>query len=110
MIFTKTVLISAEEIKNYNGILDGTVEWPTTVGHKDAILVASIDFDDGWEIDVNICKGESTPYVDAILFRDGAEIYTWEIAKAIDGEWEVDLGGARRSERLVFKLYIQEEE
>ncbi len=108
MIFTETVLLSAEDIKRYNGILDGTVAWPDDLPeHTETILAASVHFGDLWEMDVSICPGEPTPFVDAVLFHDGCECYAWDISEVIHGEWQVVLGD---DIGRAFKLEIRAEE
>lgn len=94
MIFTETVEMSLEDIKRYDGIINGTIAWPSTWPDRyETISVLTVNFGDGWEADVNICSGDPTPYVDAILFHDGCEVYLWEITENIVGEWQCVLGG-----------------
>lgn len=94
MIFTETRELPLADIQRFNGILDGTIKWPSTWPDRyETIEVLSVNFGDGWEIDINICFGEPTPYVDAVLFENGCEVYAWEIAEDIVGEWQVVLDG-----------------
>lgn len=94
MIFTEIRELPLADIQHFQSILDGETPWPTDRLYDDEMITAvTVNFGDGWEIDVNIVKGEPTPYVDAILFHDGHEVYTWEIAEDITGEWSVVLDG-----------------
>ena len=72
----------------------------------ETIEVATVAFGDLWEMDVNICHGEPTPFVDAVLFHDGSEVYAWDISEEITGEWQVVIGEENRA----FKLEIRAEE
>lgn len=94
MIYTKTVEIPIDDIKRLQSIVDGTIPFPTDNSYVDEIIcVSSFDFGDGWEIDINIVKGEPTPYIDAILYHNSCEVYGWELSEEITGEWSVVLGG-----------------
>lgn len=94
MIFTETREIPEADLVRLQAIIDGKSPWPErTLYAEDIISVLAIEFGDGWEMDINIVKGEPTPYVDAILFHDGSEVYTWEIRERVTGCWELVLGG-----------------
>lgn len=108
MIFTETRELPEADIKYFQSILDGETPWPTDRPYDDEMITAvTVDFGYGWEIDVNIVKGEPTPYVDAILFHDGHEVYTWEISETLVGEWQVVLGADLNR---AFRLEIWPEE
>lgn len=94
MIYTKIVELPLADIKRLQSIIDGTIPFPDQRPHGDEIMcVSSFDFGDGWEIDINIVKGQPTPYLDAILYHHGCEVYGWDISEEIMGEWTVVLGG-----------------
>lgn len=90
MIFTEDRELPKADIERFQSIIDGTTEWPSA--DRDVIDVLSVDFGYGWEVDINICRGIPTPYVDAILFHEGHEVYLWEISECVTGEWAVVLG------------------
>ena len=91
MIFTEIVELPKDEVVRFKGIIDMTNELCPPIW--DTVEAVSVDFGYGWEIDINICNGEPSPYVDAVLFHDGCEVYTWEITDSVLGEWQVVLGG-----------------
>ena len=107
MIFIEIRELPQADIRRYHSILDGTRPWPVTPDRDEVILVLSVDFGYGWEMDVNICKGEPTPYVDVVLFHDGCEVYSWEICDELVGEWQVVLGADLNR---AFRLEIRPEE
>ena len=79
MIFTETVLLTKEDLERFQGLLDGTIEWPkeTFSSAPDIIYAAYAYFGDEWELDVNIVQGELKPFVDAKLFHQGSEVYNF---------------------------------
>ena len=109
MIFTELVLLPADEIKRLQGILDKTLPWPSVYPDRyETFTAASVSFGDDWEIDVNIVAGEmSKPFVDVVLFQGGCEVYGWDLADTILGEWQVVLGD---DINRAFKLEIRQEE
>lgn len=108
MIFTEIRELPLADIQRYHSIIDGTTKWPSSWPDRyETIEVLSVDFGGGWEMDINICHGEPTPYVDAVLFHDGCEVYAWEISETLVGEWQVVLGD---DINRAFRLDIRAEE
>lgn len=92
MIYHETRTIPIADVRRYQDIIDSKVGWLTVwPDDTEVIEVLSVDFGNGWEIDINIVKGEPTPYVDAILFEHGCEVYAWEISESLIGELSVVL-------------------
>lgn len=58
-------------------------------------------FDDGVEMDIKMCgvkyrEGESNlPWVEAVLFRNGSELYCSDPDDDMFGEWELEYGGVK---------------
>ena len=118
MIYTEIVLLPKDELKRFQDLLDGTVEWShgsdaLEISDKidyvdsDIIHAVGVAFGDLWEMDVNIVNGKDKPFIDAVLFHDGCECYAWDISDNIVGEWQVVLGD---DIGRAFKLEVRAEE
>jgi len=104
MISAKVFLLPKAEIQRLQGIIDMTNELCPPIW--DTVEAVTWNFGGGWEIDINICNAEPSPYVDAVLFHGGSEVYAWEICDDIVGEWHVILNEFERA----FKFEIRSEE
>lgn len=94
MIYTAQRELPQAKITELEAILSGKEPWPLNWPDDDEIIqIITHDFGDGWEIDINLVKGEPTPYIDAILYEKGCEVYGWELTDKVLEEWSVVMGG-----------------
>ena len=80
-----TVKISPEEAKEMQDILN--IEEGRYLGsEKDTLKTYSVVFAEGYEADIKVCNG-NTPFVDAVLFKNGSEVQVLEIREDLLGEY-----------------------
>lgn len=87
-IYTADHEIDGHIYEKYLGYLSKNVSWD---GINDTMY--SVDFPEGYSIDVNLINAPRTPYVEVILYKDGDEMFTWEYGDTIYGCWECVFGG-----------------
>jgi hypothetical protein len=87
-----TLLVDAHVVQKMNRILNGPCVEDTK--HDATIQVFTTSFPNGVEADIKVCNGDSSPWIDAVLFdQDGNEIALqepsgWPLNR--DWEWEDD--------------------
>lgn len=59
---------------------------------EDVPLVLTANFGGGIEADIKLCNGDS-PYVDAVLFKDGHEVDVLEVSDSLEGEYPFEYEG-----------------
>jgi DNA-directed RNA polymerase subunit RPC12/RpoP len=83
--FRKTFRIPRDRVDQLNDILSGRIDHKVRDGEVIDKLV--LDLLGGHEIDIKVVAGDSAPYVDAVLFRDGIEVCTCEPGESVEGEY-----------------------
>jgi len=82
----QTIQVPEDEIAEMNEILQRS-EFIEDAGRDEVIKLYRTIFDDGYEVDIKVCNGNS-PFVDAILFHNGREICVLDPCfENIDGEY-----------------------
>lgn len=94
---SNTIVIIPNNIcEDVDGFL-GAARLVETAGKNDVLLTISTPVEGprpGLEVDIKVVNSESGPYVDAVLFEDGHEIYALEPSfEQVRGEYRFELDG-----------------
>ncbi len=87
-IYTADYEIDGRVYEHYLGFLSGNVKWDGTNE-----TMYSVVFPEGYSINVNLVDGGDKLFVEAILYQNSDEMYTWEYGDTIYGCWECVFGG-----------------
>ena len=61
-------------------------------GSDEIMNTFTVDFGDGIQVDINFINTDSGPYLDAILFNQGSEVYVAEPSWQLVGEYDLMFG------------------
>jgi hypothetical protein len=93
---TTVVCIPKNVCEEVDGFLSGSSEVPDA-GDSEVLLTVSTEVlgpREGLEVDIKVINSESGPYVDAVLFENGSEVYALEPSfEHIRGEYLFELDG-----------------
>ncbi len=82
--YTERITISKDELKDIKRLLRRKTE-DKNVG--DVPYTYTVRFSNGMEADIKVCNGNS-PYVDAVLFKDGSEVSVLDVSENILGLYD----------------------
>ena len=82
----RTVKVTANQLSEANEILKRT-DFVEDAGRDELLYSFSVSFGNGIEADIKVYNGDG-PFVDAILFHDGSEVFIMEpCVEQLDGEY-----------------------
>ena len=92
---TTIVIVSKQICEDVDGFLSGSRV--VDRGADEVLLTVSTEVEGprpGLEVDIKVVNSESGPYVDAVLFENGSEVYALEPSfEQLRGEYRFELDG-----------------
>ena len=62
-------------------------------GSDEVMNTFTVDFGDGIEADIKFCNTDNGPYIDAVLFNQGSEVFVLDPQYIFEGEYSFEFGG-----------------
>lgn len=94
--YAKSVYVPKKEVERLNRLLDVVYDKEDMereeVEPDSTLFIETARFDDGYEMDVKVCSGQTNIWSEAVLFDpDGNEVCCTEpMYDNIDGEWSLE--------------------
>ena len=89
---TITAVLTPAEIDPWEKALRKDKPYPDCK-EDDVLHTLTFKFGDGIEADIKVCNGDTGPWVDSVLFREGSEVQVLEPSDSLAGEYPFEYSG-----------------
>lgn len=88
----EVLLVQSAVVTEIQNFLD--VDQPVPDAGLDEMMNSfTVVFGNGIEADIKFCNGDTGPWIDAVLFKDGCEVHVLEVSDTLEGEYPFEYEG-----------------